>query len=63
MDAPIHAANQVDKGEALPRLIAIAAGILILAISVAVIVYSGIWNPPATSMKTVQPAAHAQQHG
>jgi flagellar biosynthesis/type III secretory pathway M-ring protein FliF/YscJ len=63
MDAPIHAANQVDKGETLPRLIAIVAGVLILAVAVAVIVYSGIWNPPATTVKMVHSTPQTQQHG
>ncbi len=63
MDAPIHAANQVDKGETLPRLIAIVAGALILAIVVGVVVFSGIWNPPATTMKVVHAAPQTRQNG
>ena len=63
MDAPIHAANQVDKGETLPRLMAIVAGVLILAIVVGVIVFSGIRNPPATTMKVVHSASQTQQNG
>lgn len=50
MDSPIHAANEVDKGETLPKVIAAVAGLVIIAIVAAAAAYSGIWSPPATSI-------------
>lgn len=58
MDAPIHAAENVDKGENLPRVIAAAAGVLIIAVVIGVVAFSGIWNPPPTSIKA--PAQQTQ---
>ena len=56
MELPIHAANEVDKGELVPKLVAAAAGIVIIAVTAIVITYSGFWSPPATS----QPATQTQ---
>lgn len=49
MEAPIHAANEVDKGETVPKIVAAVAGVVIIAIAVAVLAYSGFWSPPPTS--------------
>jgi uncharacterized membrane protein len=49
MEAPIHAANDVDKNENVPRIIAICAGIAIAVVATVAMVYSGFWSPPATS--------------
>lgn len=49
MEAPIHAAKEVDKGEAVPKVVAAVAGLVIIAITVAVMAYSGFWSPPPTS--------------
>lgn len=49
MEAPIHAANDVDKDENVPRIVAICAGIGIAIVAVVAMVYSGFWSPPATS--------------
>ena len=49
MEAPIHAASEVDKGEALPKVIAAVAGLVIIAVTVAVAAYSGFWSPPPSS--------------
>ncbi len=49
MEAPIHAANDVDKDENVPRIVAICAGIAIAVIAAVAMVYSGFWSPPATS--------------
>jgi hypothetical protein len=49
MEAPIHAANDVDKDENVPRIVAICAGIAIAIVAVVAMVYSGFWSPPATS--------------
>jgi hypothetical protein len=58
MEAPIHAADEVDKDETGPRIIAVVAGVVLIAIAAGALVYSGIWSPPAT-----QAVAHTQtQH-
>jgi hypothetical protein len=49
MEAPIHAANDVDKNENVPRIVAICAGIAIAVVAAVAVVYSGFWSPPATS--------------
>lgn len=54
MEAPIHAANEVDKGEVLPKVIAGVAGLVIIAITITVVTYSGFWAPPATSVSVAQ---------
>ncbi len=41
MEAPIHAANDVDKDENVPRIIAIVAGIAIAVVAAVAMVYSG----------------------
>ena len=50
MEAPIHAANDVDKNENLPKVLAIVAGVAIAAVAVVISVYSGLWSPPASSL-------------
>lgn len=54
MDKPIHAANNVDSGETMPRIIAAIAGVVILAVVAGVVAYSGMWNPPPTTKAHVQ---------
>ena len=49
MEVPIHAAKEVDKGEAVPKVVAAVAGLVIIAIAVVVMAYSGFWSPPPTS--------------
>jgi hypothetical protein len=57
MEAPIHAANDVDRNENLPRIIAICAGIGIAVVAAVAMVYSGFWAPPSTSTPAKIPAA------
>lgn len=61
MEAPIHAANEVDKGETVPKVIAAFAGLTIIAIAVAVAMYSGFWAPPPTSQTVAQTQTHTTQ--
>jgi hypothetical protein len=49
METPIHAANEVDKDETLPRIIAVIVGVVLIAIAAVALTYSGIWSPPATT--------------
>jgi hypothetical protein len=48
METPLHAANDVDKDETVPRVVAIIAGIVLIVVAAAALTYSGIWSPPAT---------------
>jgi flagellar biosynthesis/type III secretory pathway M-ring protein FliF/YscJ len=54
METPIHAASEVDKGETVPKIIAGIAGLVIIAVTVAVLAYSGFWSPPATTQTAGQ---------
>ena len=56
METPIHAANEVDKDETVPRVIAAIAGVVILAVVGVAVAYSGFWSPPATTQ--AQTTAH-----
>jgi purine-cytosine permease-like protein len=49
METPLHAANDVDKNENVPRIIAVVAGIAIAIVAAVVVIYSGYWSPPATT--------------
>jgi hypothetical protein len=49
METPIHAADNVDKDETGPRIIAVIAGVVLIAIAAGALIYSGIWSPPATT--------------
>ena len=49
MEAPIHAAKEVDKGETVPKLVAAVAGLVVIAITAVIMAYSGFWSPPPTS--------------
>jgi len=56
METPIHASSEVDKNETWPRVIAVGAGIAILAIVGILVVNSGSWAPMTTA-----PATHTAQ--
>ncbi|HEX3665950.1 MAG TPA: hypothetical protein VHU23_12030 [Rhizomicrobium sp.] len=58
METPIHAANDVDRNERMPRIVAAVAGIVLVGIVVVGLTYSGLWSPPATT-HTAQAAAPA----
>ena len=45
MEQPIHASDNVDKDETVPRIIAVVAGIALIAIVTGGLMYSGIWSP------------------
>jgi hypothetical protein len=52
METPLHAANEVDRGETVPKIVAAVAGIVLLAIAAGALIYSGIWSPPPTTVAT-----------
>ena len=56
MESPIHAANEVDKGELVPKIVAAVAGVVMIAVAAVVLAYSGFWSPPAT----LQAMTHTQ---
>ena len=56
METPLHAADEVDKGETVPKIVAAVAGIALLAIAAGVVMYSGLWSPPATTISA--PVTH-----
>jgi len=60
MEAPIHASSEVDKNETWPRVIAVGAGIAILAIVGILVVNSGSWAP-TTSAAPAHTAQAAQK--
>lgn len=49
MDHPVHAAELIDKGEGVPKIIAAVAGLALLAIAAGAMMYSGYWSPPPSS--------------
>lgn len=61
MEAPIHAASEVDKGETVPKVVAGIAGLIIIAITVAIFAYSGFWSPPPSSQTVAQSQTHTTQ--
>ena len=58
MEHEHHAAAELDKDETVPRIIAVVAGIALIAIVAGGVVYSGIWSPPGTSLTTATVAKH-----
>jgi hypothetical protein len=58
METPLHAAKDVDKDETVPRIVAIIAGVVLIAIAAAALTYTGIWSPPATKAPQTTAAQH-----
>jgi purine-cytosine permease-like protein len=58
MDHPVHAAEMIDKNEGVPKIVAAVAGLALLAIAAGVMMYTGYWSPPATTVSDTQPAKH-----
>lgn len=52
MERPVHASEDVDRGENMPRIIAVVAGIVIVVVATIGFKYSGLWSPPATAQTT-----------
>ena len=46
MEHEHHAAEDIDKDETVPRIIAIVAGVVLIGIVAGGLMYSGIWSPP-----------------
>jgi hypothetical protein len=55
MDHPVHAAEMIDKGEGVPKIVAAIAGLALLGIAAGAMIYSGYWSPPATTAATQSP--------
>ncbi len=52
METPIHASQDVDRNEMMPRIIAAIAGVVLVIAAVVGAAYSGLWSPPATHVAT-----------
>ena len=49
MDHPAHAAENIDKDEGVPKIIAAVAGLALLGIAAGAMIYSGYWSPAPTT--------------
>jgi hypothetical protein len=58
MEQPIHASENVDKGETVPRIIAVVAGIVLIGIVTGGLMYSGIWSPSNPTQISATMAKH-----
>jgi hypothetical protein len=58
MDQPIHASENVDKDETVPRIIAVVAGVVLIGIVAGGLMYSGIWSPPSGAPTAATMAKH-----
>jgi hypothetical protein len=58
METPLHAANEVDKDETVPKVVAIIAGVVLVAIAAAAVTYTGLWSPPSTATQQADTAHH-----
>jgi len=45
MEKPIHASDNVDENETMPRIIAVVAGVALIGIVAGGLMYSGLWSP------------------
>jgi len=58
MEQPIHASDNVDKDETVPRIIAVVAGVLLIGIVAGGLMYSGIWSPANPTQISTAMAKH-----
>ena len=58
MEEPIHASKDVDKDETVPRIVAVVAGLALIAIVAGGLMYSGMWSPAATTQAAATMAKH-----
>ncbi|HEY1630581.1 MAG TPA: hypothetical protein VGF56_04665 [Rhizomicrobium sp.] len=56
MERPMHASDDVDRDQNVPRMIAVGVGLAILVVAGVTLAYSGLWAPPATAMHTASAA-------
>jgi hypothetical protein len=52
----MHASDDVDRDQNVPRMIAVGVGLAILVVAGVTLAYSGLWAPPATAMHTASAA-------
>jgi hypothetical protein len=57
MDHPAHAAENIDQGEGVPKIVAAIAGLALLGIAAGAMIYSGYWSPAPTTV-AAQTTAH-----
>lgn len=58
MEQPIHASDNVDKNETVPRIIAVVAGVVLIGIVAGGLMYSGIWSPSNPTQISATMAKH-----
>ena len=58
MEQPIHASDNVDKDETVPRIIAVVAGVLLIGIVAGGLMYSGLWSPSNPTQISATMAKH-----
>jgi hypothetical protein len=58
MEQPIHASDNVDKDETVPRIIAVIAGVVLIGIVAGGLMYSGIWSPSNPTQISATMAKH-----
>jgi hypothetical protein len=54
MEHEHHAAEDIDKDETVPRIIAIVAGVALIGIVAGGLMYSGIWSPSPTQVSAAK---------
>jgi hypothetical protein len=58
MEKPIHASEDVDKDETVPRIIAVIAGVVLIGIVAGGLMYSGMWSPSNPTQISATTAKH-----
>jgi hypothetical protein len=58
MEKPIHASDEVDKDETVPRIIAVVAGVALIGIVAGGLMYSGMWSPSNPTQISATMAKH-----
>jgi hypothetical protein len=58
MEQPIHASENVDKDETVPRIIAVVAGVVLIGIVAGGLMYSGLWSPSNPTQISATMAKH-----
>lgn len=45
MERPIHASEDLGKDDTVPRIVAVAVGVMLIGIVAGGLMYSGMWSP------------------
>lgn len=58
MEQPIHASDDVNRDDTVPRIIAVVAGVLLIGIVAGGLMYSGMWSPANPTQISATMAKH-----